>query len=978
VIEYPPYRPSDVSLRLPNQPVIPNFWRSTEAPEITGSIPEGAELRLTYRNIPDSEALELLLSWRATAGGSFPFPTLPAQVAAGVENAAMARRITTPTPLVWALAEPPRQSSSKAGRSTVEVFLRTELRFSLVLTGPPPPEAPSVPDMWASRCTSQLGQRWNLRQSVVMCEDGTSYQVALVEMLDNPLFCDLCVIRRNNQGEVLWNKRLQNVTYYNFTNSPLPYFFALAVGTENELYISSRDIFKWRQFAGDTTYDSAFMPVGIKKDSLAVCVNQNGTLRWQKRYGFDETYRPSGVIHNASRKPETETHFILHSSAGASVYFVGVTSTSSGGGVPTRQTVFIIRASAATGVVQNAKTFWVSDPETTGRPAEFVTVRVRNSRLYLTGSCGWRDSNVYRGFVIELSLDLGTVFSSLQVNGILLNSVAPAADGGWHVQGSIGGDTNHAYKLTSTFQPVSRQQSINSGWSFWSRINGENYDQQSVGTPTLKEGNPVYTATFADFRGNSAARAMDHVKNLSLTGRITGASISGEFDHGVSLGCTWATEAALPGAEFGQHQHSTLNQTYSLLTNSSISGYHYNFAPQNARLVAYGYKGQRDDEGERWMDAGLELSSGFVMVSRSQLDGDYGKVVNNTSDAVFPAVFSYEWPETITANVLTEADADFNWSDGVLTFGYYSYRDPEFTAPAAEGSTGLALYTGNSAVQKVSVSAQFTPAFILLRNRSSGNSLVWSSNLLRSQFRWFNSNLALQTVSSDNFLQGVGEGFFRISGRDTSPNWNVLNNNYVAIALEAIAGGMQVIDYVGNGATSRAIAHSLGQAPQLCLVNRSTLAPAGGSLIGANFYVNVTSDAARVAATDRFQAFTGTDLTIGSVINANTVAYSMYLFASCNAWDLGTYSGDGAAAQIVSLGYQPKAAIIKPIIGGTGHWMLYYRPDGTPGLCQFAPISTSTAEATSTTVSITATGFTVAAGGVGNSGGVTALYWALR
>lgn len=128
VIAFPAYRPSSWELQIPNYPVIANNWRSTELPEILGSLPEDSRLRLTYRNVSSAEALQLLLSWRASAGGFYPLSPLPAEIAAGIDNAAIAGQILNVGPLVWVVAESPTKESIKNQRFTVNIELKTELR----------------------------------------------------------------------------------------------------------------------------------------------------------------------------------------------------------------------------------------------------------------------------------------------------------------------------------------------------------------------------------------------------------------------------------------------------------------------------------------------------------------------------------------------------------------------------------------------------------------------------------------------------------------------------------------------------------------------------------------------------------------------------------------------------------------------------------------------------------------------------------
>jgi hypothetical protein len=131
-IPFPAYAPSRWELTLPGYRVIDNSWRSTHAPEILGSLPEGATLSLSYQNVGSVEALQLLLPWRASGGGQLPLDPLPAEVAAGIDDAAFAARLLDIAPLSWVVAKEPSKDPVKNGRFNVDVELVSELRFSIV------------------------------------------------------------------------------------------------------------------------------------------------------------------------------------------------------------------------------------------------------------------------------------------------------------------------------------------------------------------------------------------------------------------------------------------------------------------------------------------------------------------------------------------------------------------------------------------------------------------------------------------------------------------------------------------------------------------------------------------------------------------------------------------------------------------------------------------------------------------------------
>jgi hypothetical protein len=130
-IPFPAYAPSRWELTLPGYRVIDNSWRSTHAPEILGSLPEGATLSLSYQNVGSVEALQLLLPWRASGGGQLPLDPLPAEVAAGIDDAAFAARLLDIAPLSWVVAKEPSKDPVKNGRFNVDVELVSELRFSI-------------------------------------------------------------------------------------------------------------------------------------------------------------------------------------------------------------------------------------------------------------------------------------------------------------------------------------------------------------------------------------------------------------------------------------------------------------------------------------------------------------------------------------------------------------------------------------------------------------------------------------------------------------------------------------------------------------------------------------------------------------------------------------------------------------------------------------------------------------------------------
>lgn len=129
LITLPAITPTRWTLKLPDYPVITNAWRSWTFPEITGSLPSGAEWQLVYENVTSDEALALLLPWRATGGGQWPLTLLPAAVAGGCDNENFRKRLTGTS---WGMASEPREVSVKNERFNVTIDLIHELAFASI------------------------------------------------------------------------------------------------------------------------------------------------------------------------------------------------------------------------------------------------------------------------------------------------------------------------------------------------------------------------------------------------------------------------------------------------------------------------------------------------------------------------------------------------------------------------------------------------------------------------------------------------------------------------------------------------------------------------------------------------------------------------------------------------------------------------------------------------------------------------------
>jgi hypothetical protein len=142
-VTLPAITPTSWELRLPSYPVITNSWGSSAFPEILGSLPSDSQWRLFFENMSDSEALALLLPWRATGMGQWPLSVLPPEIAGGVDSESFRLRLTGTT---WTMARAPKKDPVMRGRYNITIELVYELTLSSVY-GPGNPVAPKTTDI---------------------------------------------------------------------------------------------------------------------------------------------------------------------------------------------------------------------------------------------------------------------------------------------------------------------------------------------------------------------------------------------------------------------------------------------------------------------------------------------------------------------------------------------------------------------------------------------------------------------------------------------------------------------------------------------------------------------------------------------------------------------------------------------------------------------------------------------------------------
>ena len=122
-ILFPQLRPTARTYEAPSfAQLTPQYVNAISYPRLLGSRPGKARLILSFENIPDSEAALIVAAYLNSLTGFLPL-LLPIEVVAGIDSPDLATKIQTGEHLEWYFDGPPRQSSVKAGISSVQVEL---------------------------------------------------------------------------------------------------------------------------------------------------------------------------------------------------------------------------------------------------------------------------------------------------------------------------------------------------------------------------------------------------------------------------------------------------------------------------------------------------------------------------------------------------------------------------------------------------------------------------------------------------------------------------------------------------------------------------------------------------------------------------------------------------------------------------------------------------------------------------------------
>jgi hypothetical protein len=305
------------------------------------------------------------------------------------------------------------------------------------------------------------------------------------------------------------------------------------------------------------------------------------------------------------------------------------------------------------------------------------------------------------------------------------------------------------------------------------------------------------------------------------------------------------------------------------------------------------------------------------------------------------------------------------------------------------------LYTGTGATKNINNGI----------NLSANGGLVWSKqrngasgHFLFDTVRGVNngivtSNTTAQTVYANSVSA------FNTNGFRLGDNGNTNNNlsTYVGWTFREQAKFFDIVTYTGTG-SARAVSHNLGSVPGCMIIKSTTLAGTNwlvyhqstGNTKGIN--LNNTDPTGTVASYWNNTSPTSTQFTVGSSVNTNEPGetYVAYLFASNaggfgltladNAITCGTYTGGGASAVNINLGYEAQWLLVRDTAGGNWYMFDNMRSFPNPSSSDARALKTESAAAETLESAgiFTATGFSATSSTTINGNASVYIYIAIR
>ncbi len=324
-----------------------------------------------------------------------------------------------------------------------------------------------------------------------------------------------------------------------------------------------------------------------------------------------------------------------------------------------------------------------------------------------------------------------------------------------------------------------------------------------------------------------------------------------------------------------------------------------------------------------------------------------------------------------SANILKFTSTGFSILDNVSgeisesneKYIYLAIRRPDgyVGKPADAGTNVFAMDTGSGSTTIPAYDSGFPVDFALDRRPATSENWFTSARLMGP--RWLKTNGNSQGTAGASYVWDSNAGYVAGSWADSDyQSW-----------MWARGKSCDVVTYIGDGVTGRAVRHNLSKAPEMIWIKKRDTAEAwavghkgldGGNEPWTHYLVLDTSAAEDDYPLFNDQAPSSTHFTLhsNSMVNNNNSQYVAILFSSVPGISaVGSYVGDGTSngSKEINLGFSPRFVILKSASAVTDWWVLdTNRGLSTSGTADFLKLNEANVQSDSVaTINTTSTGF---------------------
>jgi hypothetical protein len=313
------------------------------------------------------------------------------------------------------------------------------------------------------------------------------------------------------------------------------------------------------------------------------------------------------------------------------------------------------------------------------------------------------------------------------------------------------------------------------------------------------------------------------------------------------------------------------------------------------------------------------------------------------------------------------------------------------------------LYTGNGTSKTINngIDLSTKGGLVWTKRRVStiyGNTYHILTDTVRGATKQLYSNGNSSQATNVNMITAFNTNGYAI-GSDGNVNYTDASpQTYVSWTFREQPKFFDIVTYTGNG-IERTISHNLGSAPGCIIVKRTDTTSdwtvyhrALNATNAYQYYVSLNLTTARTADNIWGAAPTSTVFTVtpDAKLNASGGTYVAYLFAhdaggfgltsADNVISCGSYTGGGASAVNITLGYEAQWLLIRDRDGG--NWYMFDNmrsfPNPSDSNARALKAESDAAEALESAGFFTATGFRATSSTSINSNGSTYIYIAIR